>query len=212
MTTSSLPMCLATGRTHPFTLVGCADGSLWAFNPLRVLLKDRYDEMHKLKVFQHEFRPAPAAALSNTSEHTVPQHQHQQIRGAARILQGFRPEFNSNLSMELMAARNKKTITSNSKRAKPKAKRKKPAGNTEEPGGAPGQAPGLKVDEELLLIQEAEKTKAVVHAPQTRVTVVAWNPNVEYGWWAAAALGSGLIKVMDLGLDGWGGVGEEARD
>lgn len=109
-----------------------------------------------------------------------------------------------------MAARNKKSITSNSKRAKLKAKRKKSAGHKEEPGAAPGQISGLNVDEELLLIQEAEKTKAAVHAPQTRVTVVAWNPNVEYGWWAAAALGSGLVKVMDLGLDGWVGYGEEA--
>ncbi|PSS05128.1 hypothetical protein BD289DRAFT_358216 [Coniella lustricola] len=198
MTTSSMPMCLATGRSHPFTLVGCADGSLWAFNPLRVLLKDRYDEVHKLKVLQHDFRPASAIKAQ------------QQIRGAARILQGFRLEYNSNLSIDLVVARNKKAIPSNSKRPKPKiTKRKKPVGHKDDGGIAPGDSGVLRVDEELLLIREAEKTKAVVHEPLTRVTVVAWNPNVEYGWWGAAAMGSGLIKVMDLGLHEWG-VGDDA--
>jgi transcription factor C subunit 6 len=33
----------------------------------------------------------------------------------------------------------------------------------------------------------------------TRISAVAWNPNVEFSWWAAAAMASGLVRIMDLG-------------
>lgn len=46
-----------------------------------------------------------------------------------------------------------------------------------------------------------------VHDPQTRITAIAWNPNVRLSWWAAAAMGSGLVRVMDLGVEAPGGGG-----
>ncbi|CEF78972.1 hypothetical protein FGSG_04050 [Fusarium graminearum PH-1] len=45
-----------------------------------------------------------------------------------------------------------------------------------------------------------DPTRAIIYEPLTRVTVAEWNPNEEYGCWAAAAMGSGLVRVMDLGL------------
>lgn len=41
----------------------------------------------------------------------------------------------------------------------------------------------------------------VLYEPQTRITGVTWNPNVEFSWWAAAAMGSGLVRVMDVGAE-----------
>lgn len=205
LTTPAPPTCVASGGTHPFALVGCADGSLWALNPLRVLLRDKADEVHKLKVAQHEFRPArklvpqgpPGAAVVS--------------RGAARILQGFRPEANSNPYAEL--AREQVEPRKKSK------KRKKPAGksttrrsaNMAKAAAVAGHAvvEGDDSDEDgpsraevQALAKVLDRSKAVVHEARTRVTVAAWNPNIEYGWWAAAAMGSGLVKIMDLGIGG----------
>ncbi|KAF2398409.1 hypothetical protein EJ06DRAFT_513418 [Trichodelitschia bisporula] len=40
-----------------------------------------------------------------------------------------------------------------------------------------------------------------VHEPKTAVTQVDWNPNLCCGTWAAAGMGSGLLRVEDIGLD-----------
>lgn len=186
MTTPSAPICLASGKTHPFVLVGCADGSLWAMNPLRVLLRDSADSIYKLKILQHEFRPM--AKLK------IPQRPGEEIRGAARILQGFLPETNSNTHGELVRETNLIRPNKRKSRSK-KSSRPEPAeGNGEDDDGLPrggGKA----------LAKSLDKTRAIVHEARTRVVVTAWNPNVEYGWWAAAAMGSGLVKIMDLGID-----------
>lgn len=67
------------------------------------------------------------------------------------------------------------------------------------PGKGKGKKPGPKKgaggDD------EADPTRGVVHEPLTRITVVDWNPNGEYGCWAAAATASGLVRVIDLGLE-----------
>ncbi|KAL1876478.1 hypothetical protein Daus18300_002722 [Diaporthe australafricana] len=194
MTTPSPPMCLASGRTHPFTLVGCADGSLWAINPLRILLKDRGDTIYKLKILQHEFRPA--AKLGG-----VPLQPGEVIRGAARILQGFLPEMNSNPRAEYVREQNKKRNQANKKS---KGKGKKKALDDGEMD-IDDEDDGLTQGEGKALSKLLDETRAVIHDARTRVVVAAWNPNVEYGWWAAAAMGSGLVKIMDLG------VGEQPR-
>ncbi|KAK2608590.1 hypothetical protein QQS21_002816 [Conoideocrella luteorostrata] len=46
-----------------------------------------------------------------------------------------------------------------------------------------------------------DPTRGIVYEPLSRITTVEWNPNEEYGCWAAAAMASGLVRVMDLGLD-----------
>ncbi|WZH48218.1 WD40-repeat-containing domain protein [Fusarium acuminatum] len=45
-----------------------------------------------------------------------------------------------------------------------------------------------------------DPTRAIIYEPLTRITVAEWNPNEEYGCWAAVAMGSGLVRIMDLGL------------
>ena len=40
-----------------------------------------------------------------------------------------------------------------------------------------------------------------VFEEQAGVTAVCWNPNVHVGGWAAAGLGSGLVRVEDLAAD-----------
>jgi transcription factor C subunit 6 len=95
-------------------------------------------------------------------------------RGASRILQGFMPE-------KSLHARSAET-----KAQKKKAKAKK----AEEEDGEGDDASG-----------HADPTKGILHEPLTRITAMAWNPNPGFGCWAAAAMGSGVVRVMDLGLD-----------
>lgn len=113
------------------------------------------------------------------------QHEHQpserfpedspaKARGASRVIHGFKPEKNHIVVLKA--------------RQPTKSKRKKDEDFVED-------------DEEGdKSIQVREPKRAIVYEPWTRVTAVAWNPNEGYGTWAAAALGSGLVKVMDLGL------------
>ncbi|KAI9797588.1 MAG: hypothetical protein M1825_005970 [Sarcosagium campestre] len=42
---------------------------------------------------------------------------------------------------------------------------------------------------------------ATIYEEESAVTCLAWNPNGACGGWAAAALGSGLLRVEDLALD-----------
>lgn len=202
MTTPSAPMCIASGRTHPFTLVGCADGSLWAMNPLRVLIKDKSDDVYKLKIMEHEFRPARKINASPNAAEA--------LRGAVRILQGFKPEINSSPQAEL-AREQSKPRTSRTKKKRPSkgGGRRKGASNhnnNNATAAASAEAEeeseeeGLTKAETLALTKRLDRSKVVVHEARTRVTVAAWNPNIEYGWWAAAAMGSGLVKVMNLGI------------
>lgn len=37
---------------------------------------------------------------------------------------------------------------------------------------------------------------------QSAVTALAWNPNLKYGTWAVAGMGSGLLRVEDVGITG----------
>lgn len=203
MTTPSPPMCIASGRTHPFTLVGCADGSLWAMNPLRVLIRDKADEVHKLKILQHEF--CPTRKIHNPNIAAPPGEPI--LRGAVRILQGFKPEMNRNPIAELARA------AENKPRSKKRKKPSKGGGNSRRSSNMAAVAALVEVEESSeddakkkaefqALAKKLDHSKIAVHEARTRITFAAWNPNIEYGWWAAAAMGSGLVKVMDLGIDG----------
>lgn len=179
-------------------LVGCADGSLWAFNPLRVLMKGRGDKLHKLKIMEHEFRPpGKISSSAGVGGEEI-------IRGAARILQGFRPEFNVNPRANILTEVEKEKIAKLKKgksKGKSKSKSRGKKVPEKEQKDDEENEDGLQPMEEVALRKTLDKTKAIVHEARTRITVAAWNPNVEYGWWAAVAMGSGLVKVMDLGID-----------
>jgi transcription factor C subunit 6 len=43
--------------------------------------------------------------------------------------------------------------------------------------------------------------RATLHEALTRITAIEWNPNLDHGSWAAVAMGSGLVRVIDLGLE-----------
>ncbi|KXX76772.1 Transcription factor tau subunit sfc6 [Madurella mycetomatis] len=81
--------CVSAGTTHPFILVGCADGSVFSCNALQKLFKQKGEPLRKLKIFEHEYRPIDSRSQVGGSNSGAPK-----LRGAARILQGFLPEVN----------------------------------------------------------------------------------------------------------------------
>ncbi|KPM37172.1 hypothetical protein AK830_g9388 [Neonectria ditissima] len=166
-TGQSFPSCLSVGRTHPYLLIGSMDGSLWALNPQVELFTTKREPSDRIRVFQHEHRPAKFFSEDLPAG----------VRGVSRVLQGFVLERNVNPKTDF------KPPVKKGKKVK-KKDAEDVVGDEEEDGAAP-----------------SDPTRAVVYEPLTRVTAVDWNPNEEYGYWAAAALGSGLVRVMDLGLD-----------
>ncbi|PNY23157.1 Uncharacterized protein TCAP_06894 [Tolypocladium capitatum] len=105
-----------------------------------------------------------------------PQESPASARGASRLIHGFGTETNRHFMAEA--------------RAPPrKGKGRRKNDNADDDGG----------DDEPAALMDPRR--AIVHEFLTRVTAVEWNPNEGYGCWAAAALGSGLVRVLDLGIE-----------
>jgi transcription factor C subunit 6 len=162
---------LAVGRTHPFLLIGTIAGSLWALNPQHEIVHAKKVLTDRVKIIQHEHRPG----------WHFPEDSPARQRGACRLLQGFRPEHNHH--SRLTGALKKKA------KAKSRAKATAPENAAvEEPDGDESTAPG-------------DPNKGILDEPLSRVTATSWNPNEGWGTWMAVAFGSGIVKVMDVGLE-----------
>ncbi|KAI3343038.1 hypothetical protein F4824DRAFT_444265 [Ustulina deusta] len=191
ITVNGQPTCLSIGACHPYIITGTTDGSIWVFNILRKLSSHR-EKTLKVKLFQHEFHASSSIAKSDEEE--------AKPRGACRILHGFLPEPNTHPTGVKMAETQRLNREKNTKDGQAKGK-----GNGKAKGKAPksqsktlGQPDG-EVDEDAAMT--SGPGPIVLYEPQTRITAVAWNPNVEFSWWAAAAMGSGLLRVMDVGAE-----------
>lgn len=179
--------CVSAGATHPFILVGCADGSVFSCNALQKLFKQKGEPLRKLKLFEHEYRPldkTPRTEAESGGAGTP------KLRGAVRILQGFLPEPNDDPRTEKRKEMDRKKRAEKNKKAGKKKGRPRKGGDAEADAAEDREA---ELDEKLA-------SRVVIHEPLTRVTSMAWNPNVQFSCWAACAMGSGLIKVMDLGV------------
>jgi transcription factor C subunit 6 len=189
ITVNGLPTCIAIGACHTYLLVGSTDGSLWVFNILRKLTSHR-EKTVKVKLLQHEF----CALIPSNAESGM---EEAKSRGVCRILHGFLPEPNTHPTGVKMAEtqrHNRQNGTRISQaRNRGKGKSAKPQVKM------PSQPEGEIVDEEAAMT--SGPGPIVLYEPQTRITAVAWNSNVEFSWWAAAAMGSGLIRVMDVGAE-----------
>ncbi|KAG5980364.1 hypothetical protein E4U55_004104 [Claviceps digitariae] len=162
---------LAVGQTHPFLLIGSTDGSLWSLNPQCELFNSRRGPTDRLRVFQHEHR----------SKELFPPGSPASERGVSRFLHGFAVE----------------------KGRRPKAEVKpQPAKKQKRPKKADvGAVEGIDDDDDEEAASVMDPTRGIVYEPLSRITSIEWNPNPNFGCWAAAATASGLVRIMDLGLD-----------
>ncbi|KAK5632967.1 hypothetical protein RRF57_008681 [Xylaria bambusicola] len=192
ITVNGQPTCISIGSCHPFIIAGSTDGSIWVFNVLRKLSSHR-EKTLKLKLFQHEFYAPPFSNANNDGEEKTP-------RGVCRILHGFLPEPNSHPTGVKMAETQRLNREKGTKRGQSKGKGKgKSTGNSAKSQTKTQGQPEGEADDEAAMT--SGPGPIVLYEPQTRITAVAWNPNVEFSWWAAAAMGSGLLRVMDVGAE-----------
>ncbi|KAI1323316.1 hypothetical protein F5Y16DRAFT_383898 [Xylariaceae sp. FL0255] len=188
LTSNGQPSAIDVGTCHPHMLVGTTDGSLWALSLLHKLSAHK-KKTFRLRIFQHEYRPP----------HLLPKNENGEprSRGICRILHGFSTELNRHPVGDRNAERAKKK-----KEAPQRGKKSKSSANSKGKGAAEELAGEIDDDGDG---QDVHITSGpgpiTVHDPQTRITSIAWNPNVEFSWWAAAAMGSGLLRVMDLGVE-----------
>ncbi|KAI1750999.1 hypothetical protein F4782DRAFT_231716 [Xylaria castorea] len=192
ITVNGQPTCISIGPCHPYILIGTTDGSTWVFNILRKLSSHR-EKTLKLKLFQHEFRALPSSSAENEEEEAKP-------RGACRILHGFLPEPNTHPTGVKMAETQRMNREKGAKegQAKSKGKGKAKGKPAKSQSKTSGQLEG-DVDEDAAMT--SGPGPIVLYEPQTRITGVVWNPNAEFSWWAAAAMASGLVRVMDVGAE-----------
>ncbi|KAI1300280.1 hypothetical protein F5Y03DRAFT_230841 [Xylaria venustula] len=192
ITVTGQPTCISIGSCHPYIIVGTTDGSIWVFNILRKLSSHR-EKTLKVKLFQHEYHAPPSFDTMRNEEEATP-------RGMCRILHGFLPEPNTHPTGVKMAETQRLNREKNTKggKGKGKAKEKAKSKQSKSQPKTSGQPEG-EVDEEAAMT--SGPGPIVLYEPQTRITAVAWNPNAEFSWWAAAAMGSGLLRVMDVGAE-----------
>ncbi|KAI1428275.1 hypothetical protein F5Y12DRAFT_782706 [Xylaria sp. FL1777] len=193
ITVTGQPTCISIGACHPYIITGTTDGSIWVFNILRKLSSHR-EKTLKVKLFHHEFHAPPSSDAESNEAEAKP-------RGACRILHGFLPEPNTHPTGVKMAEtqrlnREKNTKEGKAKGGKAKGKAK---GKQRKSQSKTSEQPEGEVDEETAMT--TGPGPIVLYEPQTRITAVAWNPNAEFSWWAAAAMGSGLLRVMDVGAE-----------
>ncbi|KAL0936236.1 Transcription factor tau subunit sfc6 [Colletotrichum truncatum] len=190
-----LPACLAVGLHHPFVLVGYLDGTVWAANPANRIFASKHHFGHKIKVFDHQYIPRERLPPSEIAEGDV----NDGCRGASRILQGFKPVPNVNPKIDTWKTKvaiNKKKDKKKPKKPKAKAKGKGKADAAAEEDDADVQGGPEEGDGHF-----ADPKRAVLSEPLTRVMTMAWNPNREVSCWAAIAMASGLVRVLDLGVE-----------
>ena len=108
-----------------------------------------------------------------------PQDSAASLRGVSRVIHGFAIE----------KGRNPKAEIKTQQAAKRPKKTKKPAADCPE-GNEDDETGGMM-----------DPTRGIVYEPLSRITTTEWNPNEGFGCWAAAAMASGLVRVIDLGLD-----------
>ncbi|KAI1356781.1 hypothetical protein F5Y01DRAFT_4153 [Xylaria sp. FL0043] len=192
ITVNGQPTCISIGACHPYMLAGTTDGSIWIVNILRKLSSHR-EKTLKMKLFQHEFCAPPPPYVWRNEEEANP-------RGACRILHGFLPELNSHPTGAKMAETQRLNREQKTKGGQGKGKNKgKAKGKQSKSGSKTEGQPEGEVDEEAAMT--SGPGPIVLYEPQTRITAVAWNPNAEFSWWAAAAMASGLLRVMDVGAE-----------
>ncbi|KAI2629617.1 WD40 repeat-like protein [Hypoxylon sp. NC1633] len=179
--------CLAFGTCHPFLLAGSSDGSVWTLNVMRKVASHK-QKTHKMKLFQHEYcSPSQPDAADEGREAGS-------RRGACRILHGFQPQANFHpLGTRIAKESRVKRIRRDKKGGNKKAQELGDDEVSDEPAEAE--------DDKFTMVPGP----IIVHDPLTRITALSWNPNAEFSWWAAAAMGSGLVRIMDLGIEKTGG-------
>lgn len=169
---------IATSPIHPIILVGCADGRVWGMNPLK-RPKSGKGESWQICWFGHEWR----RGLSSSDARICQQEHHGR---------GVRDQDAMDLDVDTSSAEATGEKTREEILREPLCRivdgyKMIKAG----PGSSEGRVKG----------RNGTGPTIAVHEQLTAITKVAWNPNLRFGMWAAAATASGIVRIEDVAAD-----------
>ncbi|KAF2500483.1 hypothetical protein BU16DRAFT_523250 [Lophium mytilinum] len=168
----SFVTCAAAGTAHPILMTGSAGGEVITNNPLRRALDVKCESWQQLW-FQYEYRRPlqPPSTNGKTSSSSASPLTPQEIASQplSRFITGHEP------TQQLLQRPNIHAYPASTSDSDPTSD-PKDANITPDGGPLP----------------------PTIYEEEQAVTALAWNPNVRVGGWAAAGLGSGLVRVEDL--------------
>lgn len=188
---------IAVSPVHPSTIVGCADGAAYVVNPIRILLKGRVkaDEANYRQAwFKHDWRrgrPVPvkdadgAGAGAGVSQEVSEDREHgKDIRdepGFGNLPgEGEHVDYPHGLARLTTGFRLESLRTGKGKDEHDSKSYYRPKGGKQKAG------------------DPAPVSTSTIYEKEAAIKVVAWNPNLSAGGWAAAGMGDGLLWVEDL--------------
>lgn len=174
-------LSLAVGKVHACLLAGAVDGTVIATNPLLKIVFAKSVPWQQTW-FRHEWVPAPLAnaatvscTIDNIDNNTGMHNDDDDDNTAATAVEP--PLCNQQQQQQ------RRGISRFSEGYKPVCDALHPRVSKRGQGGGLDTMPFVTIYEE-----------------ETAITQVAWNPNLTWGGWAAAGMGSGLVRVEDLAI------------
>lgn len=174
------PCCLAVNNFHPCVLIGCADGGLVATNPIPRVWNRKWGFWQQV-VFRQEWTGGKADDGKGEGEG---EGKYEGKGSISRITESYQI-IQTNKSKENPKPRPKPPPQSHSSPSSAKPQLKHPPDKQKPP--PPSQPP-------------SQPPMTTIYPPETALTQVVWNPNLRWGGWMAAGMGSGGVRVQDLAV------------
>ena len=192
--------CIAAGKCHATMIVGSADGGVLVTNPLPKLFNSK-EKQRQVLWFKHEWASGRGNKTSGVSRDTFTDATKEgkdgpsEIPGEASLAKDTGAEKAdsdetcpglSRFTTSYLPT--SYTYSGNIANGAMRPRGIGLGGGTKHPGNK-SNAPQTKVG------------YTTVFEEKGGVTAVAWNPNAHVGGWAAAGMGSGLVRVENLAVD-----------
>ncbi|KAF2814454.1 uncharacterized protein BDZ99DRAFT_379595 [Mytilinidion resinicola] len=168
----SFVTCAAVGTAHPILMTGSAGGEVTTNNPLRRALDVKCESWQQVW-FQYEYRRPikPPGINGNAAGSSAPPLTPQDAASQplSRFITGHEP------TQQLL---------------------QRPNGHAYPASASDPNSPLNPKD--VNIGSDGGPLAPTIYEEEQAVTALAWNPNIRVGGWAAAGLGSGLVRVEDL--------------
>jgi transcription factor C subunit 6 len=205
MRSESSVVCCASSPVHPGILLGSADGTVQAGNPIAKLLNEKEIPWQQIW-FKHEWRPN---VNKLTLKVAIPDGSEEEDLAMPDVVQSSTPSTTTNdiTSTNLppiAAAASTPDLSQPSHSHLPKPQSKVTREVLAEPlaritEGFKVQRVNLGQSKPYNSHTAGGKYVTIFEEPSA-VTKVAWNPNLKFGTWAVAGMGDGLLRVEDLNV------------
>ncbi|KAF2133508.1 hypothetical protein P153DRAFT_308429 [Dothidotthia symphoricarpi CBS 119687] len=192
MRAESTISCVATSPVHPGVLVGTADGTVASGNPLARILN--YKEMPwQQNWFAHEWR-GPVDRL------VVDAPRDPELLDGGPVQQSVATRADGDVGVDVVSSDPVANVSETPQTAVSQSVLNEPLVRIT--AGFKANQPGMQDS----ITSKRKPTDLewgryiTVFEEQSAVTTLSWNPNLKFGTWAVAGMGSGLLRVEDIGV------------